>query len=146
MFSEGKLDDAEVEAWHEEGLHRYEWRIDMDGASGGQVRLRPNVVLSMEVAVWDKDEDGSASFITWGRKGGSPAQGDLVLVNRDTETGTVRGSMTWGEGDGEISRGKVRVQSLDVEGLQVEVETDQEGRYAVDVLSNFRHRGWAGEQ
>jgi len=132
-YGEARRSDAEVGFRHEEGRHRYEWRIDISRAIGESIESRPNPVLGLDVAIWDKDEDGSASFITWGREGGSERQGDLVLVDRDAGIGKVQGRLVWEEGEESISRGIVSFQSLDVEDLLVQVETDQEGRYVVDL-------------
>jgi ligand-binding sensor domain-containing protein len=132
-YGGAKRSDAEVGFRHEEGRHRYEWRIDMGRATGERKNPGSNLVVSLDVAIWDKDEDGSASFITWGREGGGEHQGDLVLVGRDAGIGKVQGRLVWEEGEEGISRGKVGFQSLDTEGLLVQVETDQEGRYVVDL-------------
>ena len=133
-FGEAKRSDAEVGFRHEEGGHRYEWRVDMGQAIGLEsIEPGANLVVGLDVAVWDTDEDGSASFITWGREGGSQRQGDLVLVGGDTGIGKVQGRLVWEEGEEGISRGLVSFQSQEVEDLLVQVETDQEGRYGVDL-------------
>ena len=65
----------------------YEYVVDAGSLGDGQVRLEPGTMLGFDVVVHDKDEDGSFSWIAWGRginKSGHPDSyerlGDLVLV------------------------------------------------------------------
>jgi len=44
---------------------RYEWRVDIQGKTGGQIRLRPGAVLGFNVAVGDLDRDSSMTAVSW---------------------------------------------------------------------------------
>jgi len=64
--------------------HRYEWRIDVGPLSDGQVRLRQGMALGLDVAIRDRDEDGTFSWIAWGPGGvkvnSVDARGDVLLA------------------------------------------------------------------
>ena len=62
--------------------------------SNGQIHLQPEMALGFAVAIWDKDEDGSASWIAWGRgkwRTDSDNLGDLVFVQDDGDLGSISG-------------------------------------------------------
>jgi signal transduction histidine kinase/CheY-like chemotaxis protein len=88
-----RLEDAQVAAQRHPADHRYEWRLDLESMGQGQVRLEPGTILSLDVAVNDKDADGSFSWMVWG-KGVSKLQnpdrlGMAVLVAGDALVGEV---------------------------------------------------------
>jgi serine phosphatase RsbU (regulator of sigma subunit) len=66
LGSEGDLDDVEVAMQTAPGVRRYEWRLNLDRISQGRWNYRPEVVLGFDIALIDKDEDGSYSWMTWG--------------------------------------------------------------------------------
>ena len=66
-YGPGSFDAAEVAAAVGPEGHVYEWRIDIDRASGGRVRLRPDIELGFDLSFWDRDEDGSATWVTWSK-------------------------------------------------------------------------------
>ena len=94
------------------GMLVYEWRIGIDAP----VALSPGQVVELDVAVIDKDADGSLSWVAWGRgveKVSHPERsGDLILLSPETELGVLRGSITDEEGEG-WSRGKLHLEGLD---------------------------------
>ena len=47
--------------------HSYEWRVDVGALGDGAVTLAPGRVLGVDVAVCDRDGDGSFSWVAWGR-------------------------------------------------------------------------------
>ena len=119
----------EVEVKRTESLHRYEWRIDIDAMKG-------KVLLGMDIVVEDKDTDGSFSWMVWGRgkkKWHTDSQGDLVLIQKGTEIGRIRGKITWKDMENANKHGMVRIQSLISEDLWLEVRSDQQGEYEVDL-------------
>ncbi|MBT7912798.1 SpoIIE family protein phosphatase [Candidatus Bathyarchaeota archaeon] len=82
----GSVEDVKVEVQWEESGYRYEWRIDFDRVSAGQTRLQSEMIIGFDVAIWEKDEDDSSSWVTWG-KGVDLTDGklgDLVLVETDS--------------------------------------------------------------
>ena len=92
------LEDFEVEVERGDFKHSYEWRLDIGKMSDGQLDLHPGLILSVDVAVIDKDDDGSLSYIAWG-KGVSQARtadsrGDVALVESYADVGAITGSVT----------------------------------------------------
>jgi len=88
LYGSGHVEDAEVEARWETDGYRFEWRFDMERVSRGQIQLRPGMILGFDVAVWERDRDGSASWMSWnagaGKYNDEDQLGDLVLVARDS--------------------------------------------------------------
>ncbi|NKB72477.1 MAG: hypothetical protein GKR89_35825 [Candidatus Latescibacteria bacterium] len=72
-------------SWQENG-YSCEWRIDLDRQNNGRSKLHPQMVIGFDVSLWDKDADGSASWIAWGKGAEkylyAPDLGDVVLVDR----------------------------------------------------------------
>ena len=139
--------DVTVEIRRNGGEHRYEWRVDIGGMSGGEVSLHGEIVLGVDLMVCDMDGDGTFSWTAWGRGKNKVRsdgfRGDVVLVGSDTSLGRIRGQLRW-EGSGEgVARGKVQIRSLDREEMWVHLETDREGMYDVD-LPEGRYRVEAG--
>jgi hypothetical protein len=59
----GSVEDVEVEVqWGENG-YRYEWRIDFDRVNAGQTHLQSEMIIGFDVAIWEKDEDSSSSWV-----------------------------------------------------------------------------------
>ena len=87
LGSGGRLEALEAEVRREGNTHRYEWKIDIEGMSDGRVLLAANMALGIDVVVEDKDEDGSFSWMAWGKRGNkrlSPnRRGDVLLLERD---------------------------------------------------------------
>ena len=116
--------------------HRYEWRVDLAAISRGKVKLRPDMVLGLDVVVSDKDTDGSYSWIAWGRESNKYANeervGDLVLVRDSADLGMLAGRVTSAE-DGEAYAG------LSVEAYRDGQPagsglTDAEGMFSMQLL------------
>jgi len=72
--------------------YTYEWRIDLDEPRAGKS-------IGLDVAVIDRDGDGSLSWLTWGAgtlKAYAPDRlGDLVLAPGPGEPGRLRGRVRW---------------------------------------------------
>ena len=63
----GSMEEVQMETvWLENG-YRFEWRIDVARASGGQVQLRPDVELGFDIVICDKDRDDTFSWMAWSR-------------------------------------------------------------------------------
>lgn len=138
---EGVLDDrsgrtAQSACQLAEGVLRYEWRIDLKSLSP-QSLIVPGVVLSFDLAVYDKDADGSYSWVSWGRRPhkirGAENRGDLVLVSEGTRCSRMEGSVTWsGTGEG-VPSAEVRFRAASSLVTPVQGETDLDGVYAVNL-------------
>ena len=88
-------ENMQVEANWEDRGYQLEWRIDIGGASSGGFFLRPETELGFDISIWDKDQDGTASWIAWSRGKGkyanTEALGKLVLVEEGANVGKVLG-------------------------------------------------------
>ena len=146
-FHAGKLSHAQVEVRREGESHSYEWRVDYGQLSAGQARLIPHSVVGVEVAVWDTDEDGSKTFLTWGTSGvDREFRGDVVLADHPEKSGTMRGRMILTD-DAVGIRDMVDIASTRHDGLSVRVSTDQEGYYSVELpAGTYRVGGYGREE
>ena len=144
----GRTEDVEVAVQREVRGHRYEWRLDMSKVHEGQVYLHPRMAVGFDVALWDKDEDGSGSWMAWGRgkdkEQHSDRLGDVVLLEQGGETGKLQGQVSWEGTEKKVGHGQVRVQSLAAEKLWVQAGTDQQGHYAVEVPEGRYQVGVSG--
>lgn len=117
------------------GHRTYEWRIRL--AEG--VRIGRSVGL--DIAILDKDEDGSFTWLTWAsgtqKLWSADRCGDLVFIDRDTPLGTVSGKVNWrergSEGKHSHARRRVHLQSLEEKELWVTVDCQESGEYAVEL-------------
>lgn len=64
LVLEGEL---EVERQTRDGGYRYEWRVDLAKAARDSLADFTGGGLGFDVAVIDRDEDGSGSWLAWGR-------------------------------------------------------------------------------
>ena len=130
---------VEAEVQCQERACWYEWRIDIDAASDAQVQIQSGTALGFDLAFWDRDQDGSASQVVWGRGRGIQKNihtnelGDLILVPEIAETGTVRGRIQWEDMEEGTSWGKVRIRSTVSERLWVQLKTDRKGLYEAEL-------------
>jgi CubicO group peptidase (beta-lactamase class C family) len=87
----------------------YEWRIEV-GAE-----LFPERAIGFDVAVADKDKDGSFSWAAWGsgtQKLDNPDRcGEFLLVNPETKFGAVSGLVSWNNPSPSALPSRVRIQS-----------------------------------
>ena len=105
----------------------YEWRIEV-GAD-----LDPDRAIGFDVAVADKDEDGSFSWAAWGsgtQKIETPARcGEVLLVRPETRFGEVAGLVTWKDPSPSALPSRVRIQSSRFVPLWREAIVDSSGAY-----------------
>ncbi|MEW6752504.1 MAG: ATP-binding protein [Candidatus Latescibacterota bacterium] len=92
-FGAGSVVQATVgERWREDG-YQLEWRIDMRAASEGRLVLGPHTQMRFDVAVCDRDADGSSSWLSWsegiGKLNNPNHQGRLVLAQPGTSVDQV---------------------------------------------------------
>jgi PAS domain S-box-containing protein len=57
--------------WHwkrQDGLYCYEWRINVSAVGGNSSHLKALMSIGWDVAICDRDRDGSFSWVSWGRE------------------------------------------------------------------------------
>jgi hypothetical protein len=116
--------------------HTYEWRIDIGKKSQGKVHLQKGMSLGVEVVLGDRDADGSFSWMAWGSgtaKANSPDRVGFAFLSKDHAMGTLEGRIKWEDMEEGVKLGKIRIQSLEIEGLWVELQTNQQGYYEVEL-------------
>lgn len=135
----GSPDGLRVQGQTGAGLRRYEWRVDLGQAGPDARPLRAGQVLGFDVAVGDRDEDGSASWMAWGRRGRrgpgkdhADALGDLALAGADEPTGVIHGRLRWAGVPEGAGRGQVRIQSLSEEGWWLDALAGTHGDYSTE--------------
>ena len=118
------------------GSHQYEWRLDIGALSNGLVTLRPQVRLGFDVVVTDKDEDGSFSWMAWGKgtgkSGSADRRGDVALVESYDDAGMLSGTVT-SKATGQPYPGLI-VEVLDEGQPAGSIQADADGRFALTVL------------
>jgi sugar lactone lactonase YvrE len=126
-----------VEASRTRGRHVYEWKIDIGAISDQRIAAGSHMTVGFDVAVIDRDEDGSFSWLAWG--GGvikirsADRRGDLVLVGPDSSLGELEVRLERERTrEGEKYK-QVHIQSLDFPALWVVGETDRDGRVSVSL-------------
>lgn len=109
IYSDVRREDFRVAAQRDAGEHRYEWRVDIGGHSRGKGHLQSGMVLGLDIAVQDKDEDGSFTNTAWGAKRSrdrffTKSLGDVMLVDPQEENGRVGGRLVRVDGRGDAHR------------------------------------------
>jgi len=124
------LREVETAARRGDRVHRYEWRIDVDAKYGGEVQLHPGMVVGVDVAVWDVDEDGSKSIVASGKTGRrfiSASLGDAVLLDPERELGELEIELE--REDGRPIKGRlVEISSQVAADCWLRVRTDGGGK------------------
>ncbi|NKB71484.1 MAG: hypothetical protein GKR89_30805 [Candidatus Latescibacteria bacterium] len=97
VYGAGSMDDFQVEVvWHNTG-YRSEWRIDI-GRITGEALLQPQTVIGFDLSLWDRDEDGSATWVAWspgaGKYSDADRLGDLFLLDESIPDEDVPGILT----------------------------------------------------
>jgi len=110
---------------------RYEWKLDLSTLD--PVQVRSGLSVGFDVAVCDRDADGSFSWMAWGQgisKVREPhRQGDLVLTPPGAAVGSVQGRVTWSELGTGVVGAKVRITAVGRPELWVTAATDRLGAY-----------------
>ena len=130
-FGAADLDDIEVAVNRLGSKCIYEWRIDLG------TELIPNRSLGFEVAVSDKDTDGSFSWASW-----SPGTqklrsldrcGDVLILPPDAPFGEVAGEVQWRDPLGKALPQRVHIGSRKFPKLTIGTKVDSTGNYAANV-------------
>ncbi|AGA28924.1 serine hydrolase [Singulisphaera acidiphila] len=110
----------------------YEWRVDLGS------ELRADRSIGFDVSVADKDEDGSFSWIAWGKgtqKLSLPDRcGEALLVSPETRFGEVAGQIEWRVPSQSPLPSRVRIQSSRNARLWREAIVDPTGVYKAALL------------
>jgi len=100
---------------------------------GKQVHLHSGISLGFDVVVEDKDEDGSFSWMAWGPGTGKMTRVGIAILDKEAAFGTLKGRIKWEDMEEGTRLGRVHIQSVTSEELWVEVKTDSQGVYEVEV-------------
>ena len=106
--------------------------------------------MGVDVVICDKDEDGSFSWVAWGRgvakMNHADRLGDLVLVGRSADTGRLRGMLLREDTGIPLAQQQVRVQSLSTEAVSLLTETQRDGSFVLDLpIGSYRLEARFGE-
>lgn len=109
----------------------YEWRIKL----GEEFAIGKTV--GFDFNVFDKDNDGSFSFTSWGKgdqKFRNPhSLGDVIFLPADAKLAAVSGTVKWDPNPKEELPREVRLVSVKNQKLWLEAEVDSTGKYAAYV-------------
>ena len=120
-----------------DNLTCYEWRFNVDKIGGNAVRLKSGMTLGWDMALCDKDGDGSFSWVAWGRgadkRGSQEKCGDVVLMAPGQSTGWLKGRVTWQNAAPEAAGENVLIQSLDSNDLWIRTRANRDGVYGIEL-------------
>ncbi|MFC1525251.1 two-component regulator propeller domain-containing protein [Candidatus Latescibacterota bacterium] len=126
----------QVEGWV------YEWRIDLGPEAAGSASVHPPWTLGLGIVLHDWDADSTFTLASWGEGAThtrTRAVGDVVLADRGSLPGPVRGRVSWEDGGAGAGGTGVRISSADGVGGWLRVETDGNGEFEVE-LPTGRYR------
>jgi ligand-binding sensor domain-containing protein len=139
-----------VEAVRSEGKHVYEWRLDVGELGEGKVQLDAEMSVGFDIAICDKDEDESFSWIAWGKgivKMRYPAsRGDLLLMGDDGRFGELQGEVVWQGAQRGISGKQVHLQSLASPAMWAYLIADGAGKFGTFLPVGWYRLEVEGEQ
>ncbi|NKB68153.1 MAG: SpoIIE family protein phosphatase [Candidatus Latescibacteria bacterium] len=112
-------------------LHRYEWRVDLNLHSQGEVQLRSGMIIGLDIVLLDKDHTGTRTHMAWAGQGGrfsSLSLGDVVLLQRPATTGRLKGELIREDGQPAAHR-LLQLHSLDDPERWLRGRTNAKGGY-----------------
>ena len=130
-FGSADFDDIEIAVIRLGSKSVYEWRVDLGR------EMISNRSFGFEVAVSDKDTDGSYSWAAW-----SPGTqklksqnrcGDVLILQPDTPFGEVAGKVQWHEPLQKALPQRVQLRSRKYPRLLIGATVDSTGAYAAKV-------------
>ena len=111
----------------------YEWRLDLAGILGAGTALKPGTTVGADVVAYDKDEDGSFSWMAWGRGAGkynnAERLADLILTRPGESAGSIRGQLHWADTDEAVAYRKLRFRSTSDSLQWGEILADEAGHF-----------------
>jgi hypothetical protein len=135
---------VEQAAHHGPNDRQYEFSIKAEG-------LRIGRVLELDLAIQDRDADGSSTSFTWGkgslrlkRKIDSDGRLGGVLLG-DRETGRLSVQMKWTESGEPVRRAQVQVRKKEDDSNVLFINTDADGIFALDLPAGAYKIETAGE-
>ena len=145
----GRRDFAELGITRRRGRHRYEWRLDISPMVDTWPPVLPGMTLGVDVVVYDKDADGSFSWMAWSkgvRKYESPDRlGDLLLLPAGASSGAMRGELLWADTRQPIANEKIRLFSTESPELWTTAVTNASGAFQL-ILPASRYQVQGGER
>jgi pimeloyl-ACP methyl ester carboxylesterase len=92
-------EDIEVAVQPSADGHQYEWRLPLDVISRGARTVGSGISVGFDIAIVDRDADGSVTWFPWGSSGrkilSSSRLGDLLLVDAQKQMGALHGRTAW---------------------------------------------------
>ncbi|MBT3343827.1 MAG: hypothetical protein HN404_12575 [Gemmatimonadetes bacterium] len=123
-------DETVVRVQRRDGQQTYEWRIPLDTD-----RVDPGVARSigLDIAICDRDDDGSFTWLSWGRGAvkirSAHRRGDLVLTESTAVAGRLDISLVRETSGDPEPHQVVRLQSRSSDELWLVGETDERGHF-----------------
>ncbi len=119
------LENVKVKVKHSGNSTNYEWKIRL-----GQ-KVKPNTVLGIDHFIIDQDQDQDQQLNTlwkdgFAKSGGSELIGDLILLNRTRQLGSLEGSLQLPEG---IFVDEISVHSVTAPNFWVKMDVDSTGNF-----------------
>ncbi len=130
MFGrEGNWDDIDMKMTQTPKGRNYEWSIQVNRPIHG------GLSVAFDLAVVDKDEDNSYSWLSWGaltQKIASASRcGDLVLADKEMTFAQVKGSIDMSQLISEPTALPVRFEHVEKQTLWLQTRTDSTGNYQI---------------
>lgn len=117
-----------VKAQQSAGHRDYEFAIDLQAAG---IDMYPNTIIGFDIAINDADDDGSFTWLSWGRgtlKASFPDRlGDLLLLAEDDDLLPLTGSLSWQDLDEPVSGALINVHRPPA--IDINLLTDAEGNF-----------------
>ena len=133
----GSLQDIQLHVVRSAQGYQYEWRVDLSGLNRPPPVGHAHALLGLDVVINDKDQDGSFSWMSWGRgtskNGFAARRGDMLLLDRSVEIGRLEGRLLWGDTNEAIRRGRAQIESASGSAFRTQVVVDTEGRFVLDL-------------
>ncbi|MCP4609871.1 MAG: PAS domain S-box protein [Planctomycetes bacterium] len=121
----------------QDDLYRYEWRLNVDKIGGNSIGLKAGMTIGWDIAICDKDGDGSFSWVSWGKgadkRSSKEKCGTVVLTAAGQSTGWLKGQVTWQNTLPKMAGENVKVSSLESDDLWVRTKTDKNGAYRIEL-------------
>lgn len=109
----------------------YEWKISLAG------QLTPGRSIGLDFMVFDKDHNGSFSYISWGKEGykfrNPNSLGDVIIMKGPEKLSAISGMVKVDLENKENMPSRVQLTSSTVKGLWVKAEVDSTGWYNVEL-------------
>jgi len=132
-----------------QGRH-YEWRLDLGRISDGHYELHPGSILGFDIAVNEKDADGSFSWMTWGqgiaKTNFSARRGDVVFAGPREHVGHIEGQLNWIDDGSAVKRGRIQIETIGNDAFPLMVNADAVGSFVLDLPQDRYTLRTAGEE